>query len=78
MKNIILLESKAYVRQYIINSINVLGINLIEASNSIEFFNELHNAENKIDLILMGISSGMEDGFEILKKLRGKGINTPE
>jgi len=77
MKNIIILENKAYVRQYIINSINVSGINLIEASNSIEFFNELHNAGNKIDLILMGISSGMEDGFEIMKKLRGKGINTP-
>ena len=77
MKNIIILESKVYVRQYVINSINFSGINLIETSNSIEFFNEIHNADGKIDLILMGISLGMEDGFEIMKKLKERGINTP-
>jgi DNA-binding response OmpR family regulator len=77
MKNIIILENKVYVRQCIVNSINIPGVNVIEASNAKDLFNEVHNVGIRIDLILIGISLGVDDGFKIMEKLRGECSNIP-
>ncbi|MCY6369255.1 response regulator [Clostridium ganghwense] len=77
MGNVVVVENKSYVRQNIITVLNSLDINLIEASNSVELFNELYKLKNNVDLILMETNLGTENAFEIMDKLRKKDINIP-
>lgn len=56
---------------------NTEGLNVIESSNSIEFFNFFIQNNYNGNLIIMDIELRREDGFQVIKKIRDKNKNIP-
>ncbi|MCB2294504.1 response regulator [Clostridium algoriphilum] len=52
-------------------------INIIEASNSSEFFNAFSQNKYNGNLIIMDIKLKGEDGFQVIRKIRNKNPNIP-
>ena len=77
MRNIIILDNKAYIRSKVKEIVYGYDINVYEAINSIQFFNILAEVNYKVDLIITELNLGNESGIEIIKRLKSKGVNTP-
>lgn len=77
MRNIIILDNKAYIRSKVKEIVSDYDINVYEAMNSIQFFNTLAELNYKVDLIITELNLGDESGIEIVKRLKNKGVNTP-
>ncbi|KOA19030.1 transcriptional regulatory protein OmpR [Clostridium homopropionicum DSM 5847] len=77
MRNIIILDNKAYIRSKVKEIVSDYDINVYEAINSIQFFNTLAELNYKVDLIITELNLGNESGIEIIKRLKSKGVNIP-
>lgn len=77
MKNIIILDNKAYIRTRVKEIVAEYDINVYEAINSLQFFNILAEVNYNVELIIVEINLGSESGIEIIKRLKGKGVDIP-
>lgn len=77
MKNIIILDSKAYVRNRIKELVSEYDIHVYEAVNSIQLFNVLSEVNNEVSIIVMEINLEKESGLEVINKLKKKGLEIP-
>lgn len=77
MKKVIILDDMAYIRYRVKRLLSNQGIEVYESSNSFDFFNQLIDKKDEINLIILEIGLGNEDGFEVLKKIRAKDLKIP-
>lgn len=77
MKNIIILDNKAYIRTRVKEIVAEYDIHVYEAINSLQFFNILAEVNYNVELIIVEINLGSESGIEIIKRLKGKGVDIP-
>lgn len=77
MKNIIILDNKAYIRTRVKEIVAEYDIHVYEAINSLQFFNILAEINYNVELIIVEINLGSESGIEIIKRLKGKGVEIP-
>ena len=77
MKNIIVLDSRAYTRYRVKESVGDKEYMVYETCNSRELFMKISELNSEVDLIVMEINLKNEDGFQILKDIRNKNIKTP-
>ncbi|WP_416176603.1 response regulator [Clostridium sp.] len=77
MNKVIILDDMAYMRYRVKDTIEDMGLEVCESSNSFDFFNKLSDNMNDIVLIILEVGLSNEDGFEILKKVKAKEFNIP-
>ena len=77
VSKIFILDNVKSVRSRLQSLLNTKEFNIIEASNSSEFFNIF--LQNRCDgnLIIIDIELRNEDGFEVIRKIRDKNKNIP-
>lgn len=77
MRNIIILDSKAYVRNRIKELVYGYKINVYEAVNSFQLFTILAELDYDVSLIVMEVNLEKESGIDILHKLKKRNIEIP-
>lgn len=77
MRNIIILDSKAYVRNRIKELVCGYKINVYEAINSFQLFTILAELDYDVSLIVMEVNLEKESGIDILHKLKKRNIEIP-
>ncbi len=77
MDKIIILDDMVYIRYRVKQLLEEQGIEVYEAATSFDFFNKLYDKKSEINLIILEIGLSSEDGFEILKRIRGRELNIP-
>lgn len=77
MRNIIVVDNKAYIRNKIKELLADYKINVHEAISSMQFFTLIAHLNYDVDLIILEINLGSESGLEIVSKLNSKGCNIP-
>lgn len=77
MANILIVDDKAYIRNRIKELLEEHRINIYEATSSRQLFTILAQLNYDIDLIILEINLGNENGLDIISKLNIKGINIP-
>lgn len=77
MDKIIILDDMAYMRYRISDALRSADIEVLEAGNSFEFFNKLSDNKDDINLIILEVGLTSEDGFGVIRKIRGKSLNIP-
>lgn len=77
MKNIIVLDSKAYVRNRVKELLNDYDTCVYEAVNSIQLFNILSEINYDVSMIIIEVNLNKESGFDIINKIKNKGIEVP-
>ena len=77
ISKIFILDNVKSVRARLQLLLSTIEVNVIEASNSFEFFNIF--LQNRCDgnLIIIDIELRNEDGFEVIRKIRDKNKNIP-
>lgn len=77
MRNIIIVDTKAYIRNKIKELLVEHKINVHEAVSSMQLYTLLAQLNYEVDLIILEINLGNESGLEIIGKLASKGLNIP-
>lgn len=77
MRNIIVLDNKAYIRNKIKEIVAEYDIHVYEAINSLQFFSVLAQINYEAELIILDLNLGNESGMEIIRKLNKKGVKIP-
>lgn len=77
MKNIIILDSGPYIRYRIKQALDTSIFEVHEASTFSELQNVVNKLHSDVDLIIMDIDLKKEDGFDVLKYIRGRYENVP-
>ena len=77
ISSVVVLDNLSSVRTRIKSVLAKKNINVLESSNSIEFFNLMAGIDYKTDLIMIEVELNGEDGFAVLKKLRQKDVQIP-
>lgn len=77
MKKVMIFESLIYSRYRLKDLFLQNGIDVVEASNSMEFFNKLYENRNNIQLIILEVNLNGEDGIDIMRKIKEKNLDIP-
>ncbi|KEI01928.1 response regulator [Clostridium botulinum] len=77
MKNIMIIDNKMYSRNRIKELIAEYDVNVYEAENSFQVFNILKKLNNKVELIITDVNLGKENGIDIIRKIKERGIKVP-
>ncbi|MFU0824457.1 response regulator transcription factor [Clostridium sp.] len=77
MRNIVILDSKAYMRSRIKELVSDYEVHVYEAVNSFQLFRILAEVNYDVSLIIMEINLDRESGIDILNKLKSRGIDIP-
>ncbi|PRR76994.1 response regulator transcription factor [Clostridium thermopalmarium] len=77
MKNVVILDSKAYMRSRIKELVCDYEVRVYEAVNSFQLFRILAEVNYDVSLIIMEINLDRESGIDILNKLKSRGIDIP-
>ena len=78
MKNILIVEDELWIRENLIDILELSSFNPFAAANGKEAFELLQKLENKgifIDLILCDITMPIMDGYQFLTKIRAMSQN---
>ncbi|KEI07206.1 chemotaxis protein [Clostridium sp. K25] len=77
MKNIMIIDNKMYSRNTIKELIAEYDVNVYEAENSFQVFNILKKLNNEVQLIITDVNLGKENGIDIIRKIKEKGMKIP-
>ncbi|UZQ51827.1 response regulator transcription factor [Clostridium kluyveri] len=77
MYKIIMLDDTAYVRYRVKDILEGIGMELCESGTSFDFFNKLYDNKKELNLIILEVGLSSEDGFSVLRKIKGRGLNIP-
>src|SRR3712207_4189706 len=77
MKKVMIFESLVYSRYRLKDLFLQNDIDVVEASNSMEFFNKLYENRNNIQLIILEVNLNGEDGIDIMRKIKEKNLDIP-
>ena len=77
MYKIIMLDDTAYVRYRVKDILENIGMEVCEAGTSFDFFNKLYDMKRDLNLIILEVGLGSEDGFSVLRKIKGRALNIP-
>jgi DNA-binding response OmpR family regulator len=76
LKSIVVLDSKPYITQRIQEMFSLLDINVTGVSSSMELFNYISKNSSAPDMIIIELNLNKESGFDVIKKLKDKGIKS--
>lgn len=71
-KNILIVDDEVEIRYLFSSELRDAGYNVLEASNTKEFFEILEKEKGKIDLCILDIKLKGESGIDILKSVNEK------
>lgn len=71
MYKIIMLDDTAYVRYRVKDILEDIGMELCESGTSFDFFNKLYDNKKELNLIILEVGLSSEDGFSVLRKIKG-------
>jgi len=77
MKNVVILDSKAYMRSRIKELVCDYEVRVYEAVNSFQLFTILSELNYDVSIIIMEINLDKESGIDVLNKLKSKGLDIP-
>ncbi|WP_373844406.1 response regulator transcription factor [Clostridium sp.] len=77
MYKIIMLDDTAYVRYRVKDILENMDMELCEAGTSFDFFNKLYDIRKELNLIILEVGLSGEDGFSVLRKIKGRVLNIP-
>lgn len=77
MYKIIMLDDTVYVRYRVKDILEDIGMELCESGTSFDFFNKLYDNKKELNLIILEVGLSSEDGFSVLRKIKGRGLNIP-
>ncbi|WP_164509012.1 response regulator [Clostridium rectalis] len=77
METVIILENMPYSRYRLKDLLENNGLNVIETSSSLDFFNRIFEKQKEIDLIILDLNLYGEDGLEVINKIKEKKILIP-
>ncbi|AEB74755.1 chemotaxis response regulator, putative [Clostridium botulinum BKT015925] len=72
-----IIDNKMYSRNRIKELIAEYDVNVYEAENSFQVFNILKKLNNKVELIITDVNLGKENGIDIIRKIKERGIKVP-
>lgn len=77
MYKIIILDDMVYVRYRVKDILENIGMEVFESGNSLDFFNKFYDNKKELNLIILEVGLGKEDGFNILRKIKVRALSTP-
>ena len=77
MYKIIMLDDMVYVRYRVKDILENIGMEVCDSGTSFDFFNKLYDNKKELNLIILEVGLSSEDGFSILRKIRGRNLNIP-
>ena len=77
MYKIIMLDDMVYVRYRVKDILENMDMELCEAGTSFDFFNKLYDIRKELNLIILEVGLSGEDGFSVLRKIKGRALNIP-
>jgi DNA-binding response OmpR family regulator len=77
MTNIIIMDSRPYIRYRVKDLIEKTDTLVHEAANSAQLFNKLRELNNEVDLLILDINLRDEDGIEVVKRMKKRQIEIP-
>ncbi|MFL0196664.1 response regulator transcription factor [Clostridium sp. WILCCON 0269] len=77
MYKIIMLDDTAYVRYRVKDILKNIGMEVCESATSFDFFNKLYDNKKELNLIILEVGLSSEDGFSVLRKIKGRNFNMP-
>ncbi len=72
---ILIVEDNDFVRMQIVRYLTDAAFDVVEAADGKAALDQI--AQNKIDLAIVDVRMEPIDGFEFIRSIRGKGLNTP-
>ena len=72
MKNVLIAEDEASIREFIVINLKRSGYDVVEAENGEEAINKYEEENGNIDVAVLDIMMPLKDGLEVCKYLRAK------